>query len=205
MLNKNPIIIGICGTMGTGKDTTADYFVENYGFKKMAMADPLKHAVKDLFSVDADTLWGPSENRTPRVRKLLQVLGTDVARDFDPDIWVNKTKERISSWMKRGVDLYDHTAHPRDDMERYVVISDIRFPNEAKMLHDHPRGYVLHLKRETTLDGEAAKHASETCVGDIPEKYFYATVDNNGSVKELHTKLAEIYADIQVGPINDPS
>lgn len=204
-MDNLPIILGVCGTMGTGKDTIADFFVSVYGFKQMAMADPLKHTVKDLFDISEDVLWGPSENRTPEVRRLLQQLGTEVAREYDPEIWVNKTRERLKVWREKGIDLYDHTAHPRDNMEHSVVISDIRFPNEAEMLYEHPRGYLLKLERKTTPNTNAAKHSSETGVLDIPEKHFYTAVDNNGTIKELHNKLREIYCNILVGPINDPS
>ena len=135
-MNKRKLIIGICGNIGTGKDTVADYFVESYGFKKMAMADPLKHFIKDLFGIPEDVLWGPSENRTPAVRRLLQQLGTDVARNYAPNVWVDKVKARLDAWRKKGIDLCDMTAIPRDDMEYSVVISDIRFPNEAKFLQE---------------------------------------------------------------------
>ena len=39
------MIIGICGLIGSGKDTIADYLVEQHNFQKMSFADKLKDAV----------------------------------------------------------------------------------------------------------------------------------------------------------------
>ena len=44
----NKIIVGFIGASGSGKDTASDYLVNNYGFKKMSFADPLKKMVNTL-------------------------------------------------------------------------------------------------------------------------------------------------------------
>lgn len=59
------MIIGITGQppAGSGKDTVADFLVEEYGFAKVAMADPMKRICKEVFDFSDEQLWGPSENR----------------------------------------------------------------------------------------------------------------------------------------------
>ena len=48
------MLIGVCGKAGSGKDTIADYLVKKYNFKKIALADPIKRMVEDVFVLAAD-------------------------------------------------------------------------------------------------------------------------------------------------------
>ena len=48
------MIIGMCGLIGTGKDTVADILVNNYNFIKVSFADKLKDGVATVFSWDRD-------------------------------------------------------------------------------------------------------------------------------------------------------
>ena len=57
------VLIGISGLANTGKDTTANFFVEEFGFVNISFADPIKRYCADIFDWDEETLWGPSENR----------------------------------------------------------------------------------------------------------------------------------------------
>ena len=49
-------IIGITGYKNSGKDTLAEYFIDN-GFYKISFADPLKQACKEIFSFSDDQLY----------------------------------------------------------------------------------------------------------------------------------------------------
>jgi dephospho-CoA kinase len=42
------MLVGVCGKAGAGKDTIADYLVNAYKFKKIALEDPIKRLVKDI-------------------------------------------------------------------------------------------------------------------------------------------------------------
>lgn len=52
-------------------------------------------------------------------RELLEFVGTNCFRALDPDIWINLTMRRIKAFMERCM---------------RVVISDVRFENEAAMI-----------------------------------------------------------------------
>ena len=52
------MIIGMCGLIGTGKDTVADILVNNYNFIKVSFADKLKDGVATVFSWDREMLEG---------------------------------------------------------------------------------------------------------------------------------------------------
>lgn len=59
-----PIIL-LCGNAGSGKDYIADEMRNITNGTKVALADPLKQILLDLFDhVTFDDLWGPSQNRS---------------------------------------------------------------------------------------------------------------------------------------------
>ena len=43
------MIVGICGLIGSGKDTIADHLVKDHNFVKISFADKLKDTVATLF------------------------------------------------------------------------------------------------------------------------------------------------------------
>ncbi len=55
-------MLGLLGPAGSGKDLTADWFVEK-GFVKVAFADPMKRFVQRAFGFNDFALWGSSEER----------------------------------------------------------------------------------------------------------------------------------------------
>src|SRR5690625_5115450 len=77
--------IGLTGKMRAGKDTVADYLVENYGFKKFAFGDALKRYVHEIFDV----------NQNEKPRDIYQRFG-QYCRAIDEDVWVRKCFEDIS-------------------------------------------------------------------------------------------------------------
>ena len=144
------MIIGICGFIGAGKDTAADYLVGFHGFRRDSFASTLKDAVAAVFGWDRELL----EGRTPEARAwrenvdtwwadrlnmpnltprwILQYWGTDVIRDhFHDDIWIAALESRLARRT-------DHT-----------VISDVRFPNEVKAIKAQG-GKVIWVQRGPT-------------------------------------------------------
>ena len=131
------MIIGMCGLIGTGKDTVADILVNNYNFIKVSFADKLKDGVATVFSWDREMLVGTTdESRTWRELKdefwsretnehitprlVLQMFGTDCMRNgFYNGIWVSIVKQQIIN-----------------NPNKNFVIPDVRFPNEAKMIKE---------------------------------------------------------------------
>ena len=131
------MIIGMCGLIGTGKDTVADILVNNYNFIKVSYADKLKDGVATVISWDREMLEGTTdESRTWREQKdefwsretnehitprlVLQMFGTDCMRNgFYNGIWVSIVKQQIIN-----------------NPNKNFVIPDVRFPNEAKMIKE---------------------------------------------------------------------
>lgn len=146
---KLPKLIGISGAAGTGKDTLADHLHYGYAYAKYAMAGPMKRMLAAMLQVPYQRWEDRDWKERPLIcgkspRQLAQTLGTEWGREaVHPDLWI---------------------ALFRKEWERYkyiptgVVISDVRFENEAKMIRELG-GVVIIVKREAA--GKVAKHKSE--------------------------------------------
>lgn len=164
------IIIGVSGKKRHGKDTVADYLVENYGFKKLVLADVLKNAIKVLFGMSDEQLWGDKKEIKDEFwgyspREIMQILGTDLIREqFDKDFFTKSIKRDILN-----------SSHDR------FVISDVRFKNELEMINSIG-GTVIRITRDIENKDE---HVSEKDLDDID---LY-TIENRSSIEDLHKKI----------------
>ena len=202
------MIIGICGFIGSGKDTVADYLVNFHEFRRESFANTLKDAVASVFGWDRTMLEGRTKEArewreqvdpwwaerlsmpTLTPRWVLQYWGTEVCRkSFHDDIWIASLENKL--------------RNSKDD----VVISDCRFPNEIQSIKN-AGGMIIWVKRgnlpdwyDTALgandgilpDQELLKklkvHASETAwVGTE----FDSELENNSSIDELYLKIESL-------------
>lgn len=170
-------LIGITGLAGSGKDTVADYLHSQYGFMKVAFADPLRLAASNIFGVDHRCFTDRKLKEEPHPdwglspRRLLQLLGNDAVKPvFGEEIWVKRWQ------MTYGV--VKHSDH--------VVTPDVRFEPEATHIREQG-GIILHLKSQRGgLQGETARHSSEAGVEILPGDHV---IHNDGSFAELYTKV----------------
>lgn len=173
------MLVGVCGKAGSGKDTIGDFLVEKYGLKKIALADPIKRLVKDVFALDDHTVYDREAREQPldrwpgwSVRTLLQYVGTELFREnIDDSIWVK------SLWYKIS-----------DDNDGDYVVTDVRFPNELQYFQDHAaEGQFLCLKViRPGYEGNVGMtgHASEAY--DLHGDY---EIINDGTIKDLYNKV----------------
>jgi hypothetical protein len=202
------MIIGICGFIGSGKDTVADYLVNVHGFRRESFANTLKDAVAAVFGWDrvllegrtkearewreqVDTWWASRldiPHLTPRW--ILQQWGTEVCRKgFHDDIWIASVENKLRK--------------TKDN----IVISDCRFPNEITSIKN-AHGSVIWVQRgelpswhimaakankgdivaRAKLD-QLGVHASETAwVGTD----FNGILDNNSTLDDLYAQVERI-------------
>lgn len=210
------MIIGICGFIGSGKDTIADYLVNYHGFRRESFANSLKDAVAQVFGWDRMMLEGRTKqarewreqvdpwwsmrlgmpNLTPRL--VLQLWGTEVCRrGFHDNIWIASLENKL--------------RNSKDD----VVITDCRFPNEIKSVKD-AGGIVIRVKRGPEPDWynhainymagqqkigwaigkhdleRRGIHASEYSWVGTP---FDAVLDNDSSIDNLFAQVKNLVLD----------
>jgi hypothetical protein len=187
-------VVAILGRLNSGKGTFAKVFSDSGKFTPMAFADPIKIILQDLFHLSTEELWGTSDKRTPRGRELMQVFGTDFARKYEPEIWVNKMYERIGYYTRHGVDTCFPLGYKVQSKDG-IVITDLRFSNEAKMLREEYDATLIKIVRPHGQDDatvEQNQHASETAVDYIPHEWIRYGVFNTGTREDLLGEAARL-------------
>ena len=209
------MIIGVCGLIGSGKDTIADYLQNIHEFRRESFASTLKDAVAAVFGWDRELLEGRTkESRAWREqvdpwwsarlnmpdltpRWVLQHWGTEVVRrSFHDDTWIASLENKL---RKTGDD---------------VVISDCRFPNEIAAIK-RAGGTVIRVVRgpepnwyntalgansgiatDQNLLKQLGVHASETAwIGTD----FDAIVDNNADgLDNLYSQVKDLILSLQL-------
>jgi len=184
------VIIGLCGLIGSGKNTVAEHLMEQHYYISVSFAETLKDAAACIFGWDRDMLEGATpEDRAARELKdewwserlgfdvspryMLQYLGTEVMRNnLHPDIWALSAEKLIKE----------------NPWEQYVF-TDVRFPNEAAMIR-RIGGKVWHVRRGELPEwfGQNPEHihASETSWNN---ETFDATIYNDGTIEDLKTTI----------------
>ena len=211
------MIIGVCGFIGSGKDTIADYLVNLHHFRRESFANTLKDAVSAVFGWDRTMLEGRTKQArewreqvdpwwaerlgmphlTPRW--ILQNWGTEVCRkNFHDDIWIASLENKLRA--------------STDD----IVISDCRFPNEIAAIKKaggrvvrvvrgaEPEWYGAAVSSNRGPNGNSTWalsgrkleklgiHASETAwVGTR----FDAVLDNNSTLEDLYQQVKRLAQD----------
>lgn len=148
-------LIGIAGQARSGKDTLADYLLENLGgeWQRSSFANPMKQM---LGAIGVDCSDANKDNIDPTfgvsVRHMMQTLGTEWGRGFiDKDMWVK--------------------AFSRGAEGKNIIVPDVRFENEAELVRAN--GVLIHLVGRGGISGD---HVSEKY---IPFKEGDIVIDNS--------------------------
>jgi len=200
------MIIGIAGFLGSGKGTLGDILVQEHGFKAIAFADAVKDAVSAIFKWPRELLEGDSiasryfrektdEYWTSKFgyevtpRYMMQLMGTEAGRDvFDPNLWVYVVEKIIT-----------------EDPDSNYVITDMRFPNESRIIKKMGGHTIRVVRGPEPLWFETAAKDNLTNTNSMSLLYptvhrseyslcgyeFDRVIENNGTIEDLKTKLNE--------------
>jgi hypothetical protein len=179
-------LIGIAGKARSGKDTFANFLVEEHGFYKMAFANPVKAAASVIFDWPLELVFKDEikEWKSPMWeitgREAFQKLGTEAIRGtFGDDFWVKR-------WACDYIKVKDKQS---------VVVSDVRSDLEAEVIRGLG-GVIVHMERGSAgLFGALAAHSSEA-----PIKYNRKAdvkVNNNGNLEQLGHEAGSLVAFIE--------
>lgn len=201
------MIIGLVGLIGSGKDTAADFLVDNFDFRRVSFAGALKDAVSAVFGWDRELLEGRTKearawreqvdpwwanrlnmpNLTPRW--VLQYWGTEVCRHgFHDNIWVASLENKLRQATTN------------------IVITDCRFANEVAAIHN-AGGAVVNIHRgllpewyDAALAANAGNEESRNYMLKTVHQSewawigtkFDAVIDNNDSLDSLQQQVKNL-------------
>ena len=112
---------------------------------------------------------------------MLEIIGTDIVRTINPDIWV-------TSLMNDYISYADAISGTSEIKKLYPnwCITDVRFLNEVKAIKEKD-GIIIRINRETNY---VSNHSSEIALDDYED--FDYTIDNNNCIDCLIEKVKEI-------------
>lgn len=148
------IVLGLVGRKQSGKDSIADFLVENHGYTQIAFADALRAVALGANPVvtinpvmhyaEALEKYGyeGAKQTLPLFREFLQNLGTEGVRAVDPDFWINLAARKI------------------EEIPGHVVVTDVRFQNEYDTIKRF-NGHTVRVTRPGYSDAPT-QHESES-------------------------------------------
>lgn len=179
--------IAVIGEISSGKDVVAERMLL-YGYYRYAFADEIKELVKKYFP----HLY--SEEHKPRW--LLQIIGTEMFRSIDPDVWINA--------LFKNIDAKNKVLMGYGLAKEHIVITDCRFPNEFEALKE--RGFTFirikvdeDIRKRRMIDRgdefteDNMKHQSETFYDTFDCEY---EINNNGTLEELEDQIEDVMTQI---------
>lgn len=185
-------LLALCGAAGAGKDTVADMLP----VRKLAFADALYREVAEAWGVEQHVLRCRETKETPTddlcvmdcedegftdfvfdemwsvprsPRQILQWWG-DYRRAQDPDYFVNATAQHIANGLGP------------------LVITDVRFPNEAALVRQ--LGGQLWQIRRPGYEAGGTGHASDT---DGSEFRPDVVLENFGGLDDLRRTVLDAW------------
>ena len=168
------MIIGLSGYARSGKDSTAELLCLNYGYRRVSFADPIRHALLTLnprldsitrLAEFVDDYGWDVAKQNPEVRRLMQVMGTEVGRTMLGD----------NVWIKMALADLSHNDR--------VVISDVRYPNEADAIKKLS-GSLWRINRHnhSAVNGHKSEHAMDNYM-------FNHVIYNDGTLDDLSDEV----------------
>ena len=180
-MTRDPLIIGLTGLAGAGKDTVADRLCAKYGFERHAFAEPIRDMLTALLTgagIDYAHLFERDLKELPvpgigiSGRRMMQTLGTEWGRSLDTELWV-----RVAA-VTLGLDDLPNSSPVHDR----IVLTDVRFPNEAAWIRSLG-GYTWRVVRPAPA---VAEHVSEQHINQLPSDL---SIDNSGTLEDLHDEV----------------
>lgn len=169
-------IIGLSGYAQSGKDTIAKTLIEEYGYRRIGFADPIREFLLRINPILHDGRrvgewvkefgWDITKAQT-EARRLLQETGMVAREMFGQHFWIILALLDVKSTDK-------------------VVITDVRFTNEADMIKTMG-GKVWRVVRPGV--GPVNNHVSES---DMDSYSVDHTIVNDGGLQNLQDQVRSL-------------
>lgn len=175
-------IVLVNGFSNSGKDTFSDFLVKTgNNFVKYAFADELKHYTSDKYNFDYKlTLTQEGKNtyiNNCSVRELLIYEAKKVTKQ-NPDFYAMKLTKKIK--------FTDKIHNYRCEINKSIVISDWRFPNEYNCIANEFKNYKIITVRINRTKVSPVNSKTENYLNDF--KFDY-TIDNTSTLSEFYKNI----------------
>lgn len=154
-------IIALAGRAGSGKSTCAKLLKDSAGAVEFSIADPLKRLAQSIMDFSDEQLWGTQAQKEavdPRygmsAREFLIRLGDNARKVLGDRVWIDGCRKAI-----------------RDSGARLVVVSDVRYANEAEIFALEDDATVIRLACPDAQSSVDRNAPSEAGVDAIDPRY----------------------------------
>lgn len=192
------MLIGLCGYVGSGKDTVGKILAEKLGFIRLSFAEKLREAVYNVNPIVASQVrlgwnwaWPPVRPvvRYIRVQELVDRHGWDQVKRDPQYPEIRRQLQFHGTEGGRNIHGPDCWVKPVEEQietepDKNYVITDMRFPNELAML-ERRGGHPLRVVRPCF--GRQGDHISENT---FPERNL-REIDNDGSLNKLTVRVLD--------------
>jgi hypothetical protein len=186
IIQNNQILLGILGSIGSGKSTVSDIYSNELNADVFAFADPLKE-IAAIFGFSRESLYGTQvQKATPdpywgiSPREFLQKFGSEICRDELPKVIPN---------MKLTYSVWIHLAqrHISSSQKEVIIMSDCRFADEVAMIR-RIKGNIILIERPGIEKKE--DHKSERDIYRVIPDFV---IINDGDLEQLKRKAMLVY------------
>ena len=178
--NKKAIVVGLVGKAGSGKDTVFSLLqamVPSKVFMRLGFGDEVKKEVADRHQIPVEIV----EENKEVFRVILQKWGTEYRRKQKESYWIDKVKTQVD-FLRNNVDV------------DVVVITDVRFLNEADYVKDECGGFIIKVlgKEDRMLKSD---HVSEMGQDNIKPDWL---LPNQKGLPELAEGLSFLIQELDL-------
>lgn len=175
---KQPLIIGLVGTAGSGKDTAASYIKHQYGAEEFRFSYLLVKAL-EIFGIEVS-------------RENLSWLMNILKRKYGKDVLTKAMKRTIKELAKRPI----------------IVLSGMRLPPDYDFLRSFKRNHLIFIDAPEKVRWQRVRVRGEKTDDDVSFKEFKIlttgeneryiktigkkanfTISNGGNLKQLHDEI----------------
>lgn len=198
------LLLGLHGVAQVGKDTVADYLVNNRKFHRIANGDYIRRGLLGinpwivLDSADHKLLRQNTPDRKQleflvkfdepflRLSDIVDMVGWEIAKQIPEVRRLLQTYGTEGGRYVHGMDCWNKLVYEEAALYHDVLISDVRFEDELQAVKDHG-GLNIKITRKgvSSVNG----HVSDKGLDD---KYFDFIIRNDGSIEELYSRIERL-------------
>jgi len=172
------MLIGLVGKAGSGKDTVANYLVNNYRFNSIAYADPIKEKLCKMLHIPVWEYDNMKRSKWSSEKCQYLINGRDILvgvgmmmREHDEQQFVRYVDKLINEYID-------------------TVVTDVRFDNEIEHINKRG-GIVIKIVRDDLDKG------SNSITEQLADRDFEYKINNNSSLEDLYDNIESLLLELE--------